>query len=160
MLGIGTLKRGKKIMSDTDVNNKSIRASTTDKTFISIAIPPSLQDINSSKQVKREFNKMSQELEENKKQLNNNKVFDSLLFSWEVNEKNNEFKINSKTAKNIVSVESILEQERLKAKKYLNSWIDKNPNEILQEEFDRQQLERRFLRKVKEKRESYMKSLI
>jgi hypothetical protein len=133
-------------MSNLDNNSTEIRENKA--SLRNIEIPPSLQDIKTVKLIHRDFAKMVKDMEDFNKQLNTNKIFEQLISVWENHEKSYKFKVVPIKAKDLAAIELILEQEISKAKSYFYSWINQNTKNYSQDDFDLQQLERRFLQRV------------
>lgn len=141
-------------MSNLDINSTESRnnkASTRN-----IEIPPSLQDLKTVKLIHRDFAKMVKDIEDFNKQSNTDKIFEHLVSVWENHEKNYKFKIASVKAKDLASIQLILEQEISKAKSYFDLWINQNKENYPQDDFDLQQLERRFLKMVNTDRKKHI----
>jgi hypothetical protein len=141
-------------MSNLDINSTESRnnkASTRN-----IEIPPSLQDLKTVKLIHKDFAKMVKNIEDFNKQSNTDKIFEQLVSVWENHEKNYKFKVASFKAKDLASIELILEQEISKAKSYFDLWINQNKKNYSQDDFDLQQLERRFLKRVNADRKKHI----
>lgn len=141
-------------MPNSDINppeSRNNKASTRN-----IETPPSLQDFKNVKLIHRDFAKMVKDMEDFNKQSNTDRIFEQLISVWENHEKSYKFKVAPTQAKDLGSIEFILEQEISKAKSYFYLWINQNTKNYSQDDFDLQQLERRFLRRVNADRKKHI----